>query len=80
MEIWLVIAEGVYDHGVWYATAQRSDAERFVREWVPDGDNRHRWRIDEVRLGREPEEDVDPNSDSRLTRYGVHPVRRRSVS
>lgn len=79
MEIWLVVAEGVYDHGVWYATGERSDAERFIRDWLPDGDNWHRWRIEQVRLGQEPEEEPDEEQGGGRW-HGVRPRRRRRFS
>jgi hypothetical protein len=49
--VWLVTAEAVYDHGVWYVGRSLEDAEQYAKDYAPDNDGHHEWRIDEMVLG-----------------------------
>ena len=49
--VWLVIKEGVYDHGCHYVAESLEDAEKFCAEWASDTDGYHDWRIDPTPIG-----------------------------
>lgn len=49
--VWLVTAEGVYDHGCHYVAGSLEDAQAFCDKWSFDDDGYHAWRIDEMRVG-----------------------------
>ena len=51
-EVWLVIAHGVYDQGVWLVASSRAEAEAFCAKHSPDRDGYHDWYIQRHEVGK----------------------------
>lgn len=64
-KVWLVIKEGVYDHGCHYVAESLEDAERFCAQAPPDDDGWHssrttKRRMPTTRPGSRPCSQQDP--------------------
>lgn len=60
MIVWVVIAQGVYDQGVYAVFSQREYAEAFVQKYSPDDDGYHYWRVEPHALNDPPTSKVHP--------------------
>jgi hypothetical protein len=68
--VWLVTANGVYDHGVWFVGRSLGEAEAFCAEYAPDIDGYHTWEITEMPVSGVPSVSEPPRS--RWPHVGVY--------
>lgn len=66
--VWLVTAEGVYDHGVYYVGTTLAEAEAFSHAHSMDNDGYHDWRIERHVVG-EISADLHPKHDKTRVTY-----------